>query len=186
MQVPGTTNTTFVNGGGAIYKGIEFEGQYALGAGLSTYANYTINAATYNGSGVTIAESPNYTAAVGVMYDNLEGPYASLIGKLIGPRYGLDNNGIDPTTQKAIASDDFELGSSFTLDLAAGYRFNQSANHLGNLTVSVKVSNLLNNRQIVDYGGNQSATSAQFPNGAPIYWTVAGRSVFLNLSASLY
>jgi iron complex outermembrane receptor protein len=53
-----------------------------------------------------------------------------------------------------------------------------------NVTVSIKVSNLFNNRVIDDYAGQQSATSTAFPFGAPLYWTVAGRSAFLNISAS--
>lgn len=187
IPVPGDpSDTTYVNGGGAVYKGIEFEGQYALGGGFSTYGNYTINAATYNGTGVTIAESPAYTASLGVMYDDQQGPYASLIGKLIGPRYGDDGNALDPTTEKLVAADTFRFGSTFTADLAAGYRFSPVSNMDNGFTISLKVGNILNNRQLVDYGGTQSATSAQYPNGAPIYWTVAGRNVFLNLSASLF
>ncbi|MEI9965348.1 MAG: TonB-dependent receptor [Caulobacteraceae bacterium] len=48
-QVPGTTDSTFVNGGGAIYKGVELEGQYALGRGFSLYGNYSANSAKYKG-----------------------------------------------------------------------------------------------------------------------------------------
>ena len=35
-----------------------------------------------------IAEAPRWTAAAGVLYDQHKGPYASLIGKFIGPRWG--------------------------------------------------------------------------------------------------
>ena len=34
------------------------------------------------------------------------------------------------------------------------------------------------------YAGQQAATSTAFPFGQPLYWTMPGRSVFLNLSAS--
>ncbi|MEI9992592.1 MAG: TonB-dependent receptor [Rhizomicrobium sp.] len=180
IQIPGGTDTTFVNGGGAVYQGLEFEGQYALGDGVSFYGNYSLNSAVYKGTSVTIAESPAYTAALGVLYDRGTGFYGSLIGKLIGPRYGDDGNSLDPVTQKLIAVDDVRLGSSATVDLAAGYRFDPLIENTADLVVSVKISNLLDNRQIVDYAGTQSGTDV------PLYWTVAGRSVFLNFSSSLY
>lgn len=179
IQIPNSTDSTFVNAGGAIYKGLEAEGQYAIGDGFSAYGNWSINAATYKGTSVGLAESPAYTASVGLLYDNLEGPYASLIAKLIGPRYGDDGNAIDPATSKLIAADAYRLGSSVTVDLAAGYRFGALVDHVRDFALSVKVGNLLNNRQVVDYAGTQSATAT------PIFWTVAGRSVFVNLTTSL-
>ena len=180
IQIPGSSDSTFVNAGGAIYKGVEAEGQYAIGGGFSAYANWSINSAVYKSTSVSIAESPAYTGSLGLMYDDLQGPYASLIGKLIGPRYGDDGDAIDPATSKLIAANDYRFGSSFSLDLAAGYRFGALVNQVNDFTLSVKVGNLLNNRQLVDFGGTQSATST------PIYWRMAGRSVFVNLSVSLF
>ena len=48
----------------------------------------------------------------------------------------------------------------------------------------MKVSNLFDNKVINDYAGQQAATSTAFPFGAPLYWTMPGRSIFVNLSAS--
>jgi iron complex outermembrane receptor protein len=176
IQIPGSSDTTFVNGGGAIYSGVELEGQYVLGDGWSVYGNASSNSATYKGTSVAVAESPAYTASLGLLYDTRQGPYGSLIGKLIGPRYGDDGDAIDPTTQKLIAADSYRFGSVFTLDLAMGYRFGPVVDHVGDLTASIKIANLLDNRQIDDFGGLQSATPT------PIYWAVAGRSIFFNLS----
>ncbi|HEY4274357.1 MAG TPA: TonB-dependent receptor [Rhizomicrobium sp.] len=179
IQLPGSTDTSFVNGGGAVYSGVELEGQYAIGQGWSAYGNFSSNSAKYKGTDVTVAESPAYTAALGILYDSRQGPYGSLIGKLIGPRYGDDGNSIDPVTQKLIAANDYRLGSMATMDLALGYRFGAVTAGLSDFTASIKVANLLDNRQISDFAGLQSATPT------PLFWTVAGRSVFLNLSASL-
>ena len=46
ISVPGYgTTSTYVNSGGAIYKGIELEAQYVIGYGLSVYGNYSVNSA---------------------------------------------------------------------------------------------------------------------------------------------
>lgn len=178
---PPTVNgiTTYVNGGGAIYEGVEFEGQYVLDGGFSLYGNATYNRARYTEDpSVWIAEAPEYTAAAGILYDDRRGPYASLIAKDIGPRYGLDV----PLSGVGLG-DSFHFGSYVTADLAAGWRF-RNLPHMKDFTASVKVSNLFDNRALDDYAGQQSATSAAFPYGAPLFWTIPGRSVFVNLSAS--
>jgi iron complex outermembrane receptor protein len=171
--------TGYVNGGGAIYEGVEFEGQYVLDHGFSLYGNATYNSAKYKGTNVWLAESPQSTGAAGVLFDDRKGPYASLIAKWIGPRFGLDV----PLSGVGHA-DSYGLDGYITADLAAGWRFRNVTPLLRDFTASVKVSNLFDNKIIDDYAGQQSATSAAFPNGAPLFWTVAGRSVFVNLSAS--
>jgi iron complex outermembrane receptor protein len=180
IQIPGSSDTTFVNGGGALFYGVELEGQYALGDGWSLYGNASSNTARYTGTSVQVAESPAYTGSLGLLYDARQGFYGSIIAKLIGPRYGDDGNAIDPVTQQLVAADSYRFGSVATVDLAGGWRFGNITNSSSDFSISLKVANVLNNRQINDFGGLQSATNT------PIYWAVAGRSVFLNLSASLH
>lgn len=170
----------YINGGGATYSGAEAEVQYVLDGGFSLYANASYNNATYKGTRVSLAEVPQSTAALGLLYDNRRGPYASLIGKYIGERYGLDV----PLDGSAAHANQFGLSGYWTADFAAGWRFNRPVAGLRNFTASVKVSNLFNNTTINDYAGQQSATSTAFPFGQPLYWTMPGRSAFLNLSAS--
>jgi iron complex outermembrane receptor protein len=177
--IPGSSNTEFVNGGGAVYRGVEAEGQYVLGQGWSVYANGSLNGAQYKNGGVHLAESPEYTASAGLLYDTKEGPYSSLIGKLIGPRWGLDGNAVNPTTQQLVAADQYRFGSVVTFDFAAGYRIKDVNPTMSELVFSVKVANILDNRQIDDLAGLQSATNL------PAYWTVAGRSFFFNVSMNL-
>jgi iron complex outermembrane receptor protein len=171
---------SYTNGGGAIYEGAEFEGQYVLDHGFSLYGNATYNSAKYTGTSVWLAEAPQATAAAGLLYDDRRGPYASIIAKWIGARYGLDT----PLSGAAGHVDSFGLDPFVTADLAAGWRFRNPLSDVQDVTVSIKVSNLFDNRVIDDYAGQQSATSTAFPYGAPLYWTVAGRSAFLNVSAS--
>jgi iron complex outermembrane receptor protein len=185
INVPGIgQQSTFANGGGAVYEGIEAEGQYALGRGFSLYGNYSINTAHYAGTQTVIAEAPKDLAALGLLYDNRKGPYFSVIGKWNGEHYGLDS-----TTNAAGATvfqDQYKIQRYITADFAGGWNFKNVIGPLRGLSPSVKVSNIFNNRSISDFAGNQSATSAQYPNGAPTYWRAAGRSVFFNLTAVVF
>ncbi|HEY4030867.1 MAG TPA: TonB-dependent receptor, partial [Caulobacteraceae bacterium] len=149
-----------------------------LDHGFSLYGNATYNSAKYKGSDIWLAEVPESTAALGLLYDDKKGPYASIIGKYIGARYGLDQR-LDGT-----AGNQYGLDGYWTADLAFGWRFQHPVAGLRNFTASVKVSNIFDNTIINDYAGQQAATSAAFPDGAPLYWTMPGRSAFLNLSAS--
>lgn len=171
--------TQYLNAGGAVYKGIEAEGQFVLGSGFSLYANGSINSAKYRHTNVDIADAPDYTAAIGLLYDEKEGPYGSLIAKAIGPRWGLDNDTITAASGQFSADDQYRFGTVMTADLAVGYRFEDVAPWMSNLAVSLKVGNLLDNRQYVDYAGNQSVS------GAPLFWLEPGRSIFFNISADL-
>ncbi len=184
-NTPGATaqevgTSQYTNSGGAIYEGVELEAQYVLDHGFSLYGNATYNSAKHKGTNVWLPEAPESTAAAGILYDDRHGPYASIIGKWIGPRYGLDV----PVENPSILKNEFGFDGYWTADLAAGWRFNDVTPWMKNFTASVKISNLFDNREIDDYAGQQAATSTAFPNGAPLFWTVAGRSFFVNLSAS--
>ena len=172
VLVNGSQQSTYVNGGGAIYKGLEAEGQMVVARGLSVYGNATLNSAHYKGGSISLAEAPKWTAAAGLLYDGKHGPYASLIGKFVGPRYGNDNGGVsdDPASR---------VGTTLTADLAAGYHFDKVYGLLHGMTASVKVGNLFNSHAVSDYAGTQAAT------GTPIFWRTPGRSVFFNLEAHL-
>jgi iron complex outermembrane receptor protein len=178
------SESTYVNGGGAIYQGIELEGQYVLGQGFSLYGNYSYNQAKYKNSDVTIAEAPKQLAAFGLLYDNRQGPYFSIIGKYVGEHYGLDST--TTSTGATAFQDQYKIGGFVTADLALGWAFREVLGPLHNITPSVKVSNLFDSHQISDFAGNQSTTSTAYPDGAPLYWRVPGRSVFFNLTALVF
>lgn len=177
-QAPGTTDTTFVNGGGAIYKGVELEAQYALGHGFSLYGNYSANSAKYKNTDVWIAGTPKWTAAVGLLYDNLAGPYFSVIGKMVGPHFGEDNTTDD--SGATVFANDQRIGEVFTADLAGGWRFQHMSGPLKDFTASIKIGNLFNSHKISDFAGNQSVS------GDPLYWRVPGRSVFFNIDTKVF
>jgi len=189
--VDGTEESSFVNAGGAIYKGLEFEGQYVLAHGLSFYGNATLNSAKYKDTHATLAEAPKWTAAAGLIYENKHGPFASLIGKWVGPRYGNDNgnvpmdagflNGSIPIAAGTIDDPTSHIGTTFSADLAFGWHFDHVAGLLHELTASVKVGNLFNSHAVMDYAGTQSATADGEQSPYNLYLRQPGRSVFFNL-----
>jgi len=172
--------STYTNGPGAIYKGVEVEAQYVLGRGFSLYGNATFNSAKYKHSNVWLADAPRWTAVAGLLYDAHKGPYFSLIAKWIGKRYGSDTNSVDADGKPIFFNDPTtRLGAFVTADLAAGWHLDKLLHLEKDTTLSVKVSNLFNSHKIDGFAGDQSATNA------PLYWTVPGRAVFVNLSVSM-
>lgn len=178
-QVPGSTESTYVNGSGAIYKGLEFEAQYAVTEALSLYGNATLNSATYKNTSVSIANAPDWMATAGVMYDARDGLYFSLIGKMVGAFWGQDNT-TSATTGQSTFANSYRVDPVFTADFAVGWRLTDLGYHLADITPSLKIGNILDSHRINGFAGTQSAT------GTPLYWTVPGRSVFFNLSASVW
>ncbi|WP_158543487.1 TonB-dependent receptor [Dyella solisilvae] len=108
--VPGTTSQpVYYNQGGVRYKGIEGQITYMIGYGFSAYANGSINRATSNSTGQTIANAPDSTAAAGILYN--QGNWnSSLIWKRTGTYYALDNNAYK---MNAVSQADFNIGYTF-------------------------------------------------------------------------
>lgn len=193
--VDGTAESSYVNAGGAIYKGLESEGQFVLAKGLSLYGNATLNSAKYKGTGATLEEAPKWTAATGLIYENKHGPFGSVIGKWVGPRYGNDNgnvamaagflNGNVPIAAGTIDDPTSRIGTTFSADLAAGWHFDRVYGPLHQVTASIKVGNLFNSHALTDYAGTQSAVQAGQSAAYNLYWRQPGRSVFFNLEAHL-
>ncbi|AHB10654.1 TonB-dependent receptor [Zymomonas mobilis] len=178
------TETTYVNSGGAIYKGLEIEGQYAIGYGVSLYGNYSVNSAHYKDSKIRVAASPKSLASFGVLYEKKDGPYFSFIGKYVGNHWGLDST--TDTAGNTVFKNQYLIHSNITADMAFGWHFkNVGGNILRNITPSIKISNVFGSHAISDFAGNQSKTTAEYPNGAPLYWRLSGRSVFFNLTMTI-
>ncbi|MET0331343.1 MAG: TonB-dependent receptor [Dyella sp.] len=168
---------TYINGGGAIYQGLELEGTYALTHTLSLYANASYNKATYKGSSVQVAAAPKVTAALGLLYSSDQGYFGSLMGKFVGKQYGLDN-----TTDAAgdtVFADSQRIGAYFSVDGALGYRTDHGPAGTKGYSISVDVNNLFDVHKLTGYAGTQSVS------GEPLFFGLPGRGVFLDLSVKL-
>ncbi|KGI77542.1 TonB-dependent receptor [Oleiagrimonas soli] len=89
--------TYFQNVGGVQYRGLELEGSYLIGDGLSVYANATYNKATQQSDNLQLVATPKYLGAVAVLWNH--GPWnAALTAKYTGANYGdmgTDSSGRD-------------------------------------------------------------------------------------------
>ncbi|SDF44832.1 TonB-dependent receptor [Dyella sp. 333MFSha] len=169
--------STYVNGGGAIYKGAEVEGTWALTRTLSLYGNASYNKATYKNSSVQVAGTPKVTAALGLLYSGSNGYFGSLMGKFLGHQYGLDNT-TDDDGNLAFHNDQ-RIAGYMSVDAAAGYRTDKGPAGTKGFSVSIDVNNLFNVHKYTGYAGTQSV------KGDPLYFGLPGRGIFLDLSVKL-
>jgi len=154
--------TIFTNLGGVRYRGIEAEATYALGSGLSLYANATINRAKVTTDGTWVPNSPKGTAAGGLIFDH-DGLSLSLLTKWIGPRFGE-------------SGDAQYLAAYATADFAIGYDLARMFPALRSAELRLKVNNITDNNKIINLAGYTVQDSTA------LYWTQPGRSAFLSLS----
>jgi iron complex outermembrane recepter protein len=169
--------STYINGGGAIYKGAEVEATYALTQTLSLYGNASYNKATYKNSDVQVAATPKVTAALGLLYSSPQGYFGSLMGKFAGRQYGVDN--ITDADGNTVFQNSQPIGGYFTTDAALGYRADHGPWGAKGYSVSVDINNLFNVHKITGYAGTQSVS------GDPLFFGLPGRGVFLDLSVKL-
>ncbi|MGB6307175.1 MAG: TonB-dependent receptor [Steroidobacteraceae bacterium] len=161
----------FQNLGVVKYKGVEAEGTYNVGFGLSVYANATVNSARQQSDQSWVPETPNRTAALGLLYS--QGPVqASLVDKYVGVRYGD-------------TEDAYRFGGYSTADAAINYFFNDSFMALKHAKVGLTMQNLTDRKPIYFLAGySAGSTPVGYVNGNPMFFTVPGRSFQVNLSAS--
>jgi iron complex outermembrane receptor protein len=157
------SNAYFINLGGVKYKGAEAEATYIVGAGFSAYANASWNSARLTADQTWVAETPNRTAALGVLY-NQNSWQASLIDKYVGVRYGDTGNS-------------YRLSAYSTADAAINYFVGPLGSTFKNGKIGVTVQNITDHRSIYFLNGYSNANN-------PLYFTLPGRSFQVNLSAS--
>ena len=160
--------------GGAVYKGVEVEGTYAFTRQLSLYANASLNHATYKGGSVRVAGTPRATAAIGLIYGDKQGVFGSLMTKMVGAQYGVDNT--TDAKGNTVFANSQRLGGYSSVDAALGYRADQGPWGTKGFSVSLDVNNLFNARKLTAFAGNQSVS------GAPLYFGLPGRGAFVDMA----
>lgn len=160
----------FQNLGGVKYKGVELEGTYVVGMGFSVYANASYNIARLTSDDSWVPLTPNRLSAIGLLYH--EGSWqGSLIERYVGRRYGD-------------SEDAYPLGGYGTADFAINYLLGPWG-ALKNAKVGVTMENITDRKSIYFLDGySAGSTPPGYINGNPMFFTLPGRSVQLNLSAS--
>ena len=172
--------TLYFDEGDALYRGIEAEGTYKIGGGVSFYGNGSLNDARFS-NGTHIYQAPQNTATGGFIFSRnsifreQDNVYGSLLVKEIGKQFGL--NGQTSTGRPTVST---AIAPYQTLDLAIGYSFPFNGPILGKhkVRIGLNLYNLINDHSIIAYAG---ATAA----GTSLFWTDPGFSGFVSLSVSL-
>jgi iron complex outermembrane receptor protein len=160
-------NTVYYNGGGVHYKGVELEGTYMVGGGFSIYANGSLNRAIQTLSNTWNPNTPDKTAALGLIYTN-GGVYASLMDKFVGKTYYTANN-----------NDDTVIGGYAVTNFTASYKFDPHMAGVKDFKIGIQLNNLFNNTHIDALAGTTVADST------PLFWTIPARNFNFTVSADL-
>ena len=157
---------------GAYYSGIEAEGTYSIGGGLSLFANGSINHAVFKKSKLDLPSVADSTAAFGLVYNN-GGFFASVSNKYIGAQK-IYASGLNPDNAASLGANTVQ--PAYTLaDLAIGYSHKLSRDSfIRSLKVKLQVDNALDRKlQII------SSLSAK---SVPSFTVIPDRNYFLTFS----
>lgn len=157
----GTACGCYINAGSGVYSGVEAEGAYSIGYGLTLFANGSINDAKDTGPGTpgTFTNAPKGTAALGAIF--AKGPWqATFDSKTVGAQVGSD--GVTP------------IPAYTTLDGSVSYDF-------GRFKVKLAGFNLADRRALLDSDGTQFVGPNNPANGYYVYQV--GRQIQVTLQA---
>ena len=158
-----SVDPVYYNGGGVIYKGIEGQVAYAVGNGFSLYTNGSINSAKNRDSGFIIANAPETTAALALLYND-RGISSSLVYKYVGKQF-------------ADASELLAINPYSTLDYSVGYTFKSPGLGIKSMKLNLGIYNLLNHTDVI----TASMTSKTGPSAADLYTWQPERSFMATL-----
>lgn len=159
-----SSQPVYYNQGGVVYKGIEGQVTYLVGGGFSVYANASLNSAKSKATGLTIAQAPKQTAALGLLYDAY-GWTGSLMHKYVGDQYALDD-----------AS--YKISGYSTTDLNVGYTFPNPGLGAKSVRVNLGIYNLFNKQDIIS-----AKVSGASPAATDTFLWQPERSAMLSLRA---
>ncbi|HEY8027799.1 MAG TPA: TonB-dependent receptor [Burkholderiaceae bacterium] len=162
-------------------QGVEIEGTWLLGHGLSVYANGTLGTTKYTSgalNGTWVAAAPGNTETLGVFYK--DGPWdAGGYVKRIGKVY---NDGLNP------GDGAYVIDPVVLTNLFGNYTFKLPGNFAKQAKVQLAVNNLFGQNSITGISGNKSSNPA-LNTGKNAYVPAAdsiselpGRSVTLSLT----
>jgi len=153
----GQGDTLYFLGPDSITKGIELEGSYSFGRGLSLYANGTVDRATYTGTGVPaklwVTNTPSNTQGYGLTYQAKDLDLG-IFDKRIGPQW--NDNG---QYHNQIHTDSFStVNMFFNYTIRGKSRFDGTK-------VGLSFNNLLNSHDIVGVVPAASPVPEILPDG---------------------
>jgi iron complex outermembrane receptor protein len=165
---------------GAYYYGLEAQGTYYLGAGLSAFANASRNYGTYEGSKRRIDSLAQMTAGYGFVYDH-KGFFASLMAKYSGRYTTYTATPASPDLPLAPGTLSIVQGGYTLHDLALGYGAKlQRGGFIKSYKARLQINNLFDRDVILLKSAR--ATAGAFNPLTSTYNPIVTRGYFLTLS----
>ena len=162
----------YVNIGGVVYKGVEGQATWVLGSGFALYGNGSSNRAESVDTGKSIANAPDMTAAVGVLYSG--GPWStSLIAKRTGSVHQVDYDATKPA-----AYEQYRTAAYTNTDLSIAYRFAGMAWGIKALKLQVNVFNLFDKQEVTAISAGKTVPFDQYTFQAPRSVQVSAKADF--------
>ncbi len=157
---------------GAYYSGIESEGTFSVGRGLSLFANGSINHAVFKKSKLDLPSVAKSTGALGMVYNN-GGFFASVSDKVIGAQK-IYASGLNPNIATTLGANTVQPSYSL-VDVAFGYSHKLAReSFIRSLKIKLQIDNALDRQlQII------SSISAKSVNS---YTVLPGRNYFFTFS----
>ena len=152
--------TYYGTAAGAHYSGVEAQGTYYVGAGVSFYANASVNMAKFKGSDLQVPTVPDTTGVLGLVYGNKSGIFGSFTQKFVG-KWTVYDTISNPDiagggATRAAKSDSYSLGN-----LSVGYNLKTDSKLVRSVKVRLQVSNLFNKKvQVLDGIGADPAVAS--------------------------
>lgn len=162
---------------GARYSGVELEGTYFLGQGLSAYANGSINRAVFKGSRLDVPTVPRTTAALGLVYDH-NGFFGTFTEKYVGSWKVYDNL-TNPDVAGGGSARVANSTSYWIGDISVGYSTNLEHSFLRSVKARFQVGNVFDQDVQVLEGIDSSAANAYTGD---TFNVLPGRNYFFTLS----
>ena len=168
----GGTAAAFVNIGGASYQGIEAQITYVIGAGFAVYGNGSINRAKATDTNKTISNSPEMTAAVGLLFAS--GPWSSsFIYKRTGASYQQDFDAAKPAN-----FDFYKVAAYNNADLGLSYTFSNLDIGTKALKLQINIFNIFDQQRVTSISPGKVLAGDQYTYQAPRSFQVSAKADF--------
>jgi iron complex outermembrane receptor protein len=188
---PTTLEPIFVATGPSNTKGIEAEGNVALGHGFSVYANASFGSAKYQtganypNGGLWVANTPTEIEGVNLFYQHRNWD-VGLVYKRVGRYYNdngslnykIDGLSVPYPVDQALTIQPWDLVNAFINYTVKGSSFLRGAK------IQLAVNNLANTHALVGVTPALAATAASpfVPNGADLLNLMPGRSITITIT----
>jgi len=135
------------------YKGIEASGNIVLGGGFNIYGSAMAYQATYDPTGLSVANVPSDMEALGVFYRNNAWSIAGIV-KRIGSLYQ------DNTKTTTVTNQWYSLDPIYLTNIYANYTFSNVPSYMKSAKIRFGVDNLFNKNYMVAFvpGSSTSTT----------------------------